>query len=322
MNRRDFIKGAAALAVVAYTGVGCKLTYESSAAALVANLDPANHPDPDTVANCLHAYALLGADTSAISDQLWDIGYSWSGHRGWGITAAWDAFADDSVNPIDTVYGYTTCRAALAFQAAGDTARANEAISTIVSPGLWDGTGIDYSTTAADRGYSVWNIHGLGLWALIEANAYPDIQSTLVSGLEAKQGVGTGVGSWNWEYYLDSSTKNDCHHWAFIVRGLQRAGSVAATTSYNNLHRFHGGSGATKQHDSDMSSVTQGRDPGWHCALATWSDAAWADDVADDIVASISDGQTSYRRASNSNYHADRDQAHTAYGLAVRAAAN
>lgn len=280
---------------------------------MVAGLDPANHDDADVVANCLHALALIGEPTATVSDRLWELRETWSGHSGWGLTVAWDAFSDGSENPADTIYGYTTGRAGLAFHAAGDTARASEAAATLACPALWDGSGVDYSNQTADRGYRVWNIDGLALWLWSDLGVHPSERVAIQSNLEAAQGEGVSVPSWHWPYQDGSNTKNDCHHLAFIIRGLQRAGSSSLSSTWANLHRFHAGAGKTKMHDSSSSAVTSGRDPGWHCALATWGGLSWADAVADDLVA------TSYRR--DTGVHGDRDVAHTAYGLAEYVAA-
>lgn len=313
------VAAAAAQSGPATTTPAAPMTvYEAAVVAMVDALDPASHDDADTVANCLHALALVGGSTATTSSRLWDLRETWAGHAGWGLTVPFDAFGDGSENPTDTIYGYTTARAGLAFRAAGDTARAVEAAATLASPILWDGSGVDYSDQPADRDKRVWNIDGLALWLWADLDVYPSARAVVQTNIEAAQGDGASVPAWHWPYQDGVDSTNDCHHLAFILRGLQAVGSSSLAYARENFHRFHAGSGKTKQHSTHQSAVTSGRDPGWHCAVATWLNRSWAGDVADDLVSSVTDGATSYRR--DDGVHGDRDQAHTAFGLAVYAA--
>ena len=65
------------------------------------------------------AYALYGS-AAAVTDRLaearvagdWLAGHAKLGDgTGWGLTYAWDAFADGSTNPVTTIYGITTALA-------------------------------------------------------------------------------------------------------------------------------------------------------------------------------------------------------------------
>ena len=189
-----------------------------------------------------------------------------SGHPGWGLSYAWDAFGDGTVNPPTTVYAYTTASAALAFLdgylALGDERwldLAAAACATIVTEmccwrrdryrSVW------YSDQPADQqdGYQVHNVSALALAALTRLDRLRGERrlarerSGMLAYLLAKQGRGLdaavpGLAS-NWRYMPGGSQANDLVHEAFIVMGLLEAGGRralrAATASLRGMLDVH-----------------------------------------------------------------------------------
>src|SRR5690606_15927433 len=109
----------AALAATVWFASRDNNPYRERVEAMIANLDPACvgcGPDAYTGGISEHAmaFALFTSVGASIPDtKLMHDAASWllhnstlaSGKTGWGLSFAWDAFADGSKNPVDTVYG-------------------------------------------------------------------------------------------------------------------------------------------------------------------------------------------------------------------------
>ena len=189
-----------------------------------------------------------------------------SGHPGWGLSYAWDAFGDGTVNPPTTVYAYTTASAALAF-IDGYTALREErwldlaaaACATLMEEiSCWRSNrycSVWYSDQPADQqnGYQVHNVNALALAALTRLDRvrgerrYAGERSGMLAYLLAKQGRGLepseSVLSSNWRYMPGGRQANDLIHEAFIVMGLLEAGGLralrAASASLRGILHVH-----------------------------------------------------------------------------------
>jgi hypothetical protein len=222
----------------------------AAANAVLQSVDTAN-ADHDSLVYLARIDAVLlasglGGSKQSVEerlDTLWRARYtSESGRPGWGLSYAWDAFRDETTNPDDTIYTYTTAMAALAFLdgyvALGDTTqldRAKAAVDTILVDcwGYVDGDlmSVWYSDQKRDqRGepYVVHNVNALTLAAIARIARYDDgsYESEKRKGIEAmlvEHSGDQGVDG-QWKYQVGGTNRNDLVHHAYIALGLVEAG--------------------------------------------------------------------------------------------------
>jgi len=152
--------------------------------------------------------------------------------RGWGLPFAWDAFADGSTNPVDTIYAYTTALAGLAyweafeafeeldyFERAWHSAYALQLFTVRDGRVAWTW----YSDADVDRDERkiVLNIAALSLelfWKLEEADSFrPALLELLVRDRAWRRHGG-------WSYAAGQPGAGDVFHDCLILLGLHAAG--------------------------------------------------------------------------------------------------
>lgn len=182
---------------------------------------------------------------------------------GWGLSFAWDAFQDGTVNPSSTIYAYTTAAAALAYLDAyeilGDreylhvAERAEQVLVKELC--CWDnGThaSVWYSDQEADQrdGMQVHNVSALSLAVFERLDLYGisidrGLTDRLARHLMDVQGTGFDkpdqASPANWAYAVNRSTANDLLHETFIVEGLlwHRDGQTHAARSLSGIVESH-----------------------------------------------------------------------------------
>jgi hypothetical protein len=226
--------------------------------------------EPDAVA-FLAISNLEDGHYGAARDRL-----DWLAKRGpgWGLSEAWDAFQDGSVNPASTVYSYTTAIAGLAFADAYERLHdrrylkiARQSAELLVSSRLccWrsgDQAGVWYSDQPADQkpGYRVYNVTGLALALLGRLHMHQQLATKMTRGLLAAR---TRDG---WRYMNGQDKPNDLTHAVYIVLGLQAVGArTAARGELNRLWRLYLPGGTPT-----VTAATSGSH-GWGPSAGLWA---------------------------------------------------
>jgi hypothetical protein len=186
---------------------------------------------------------------------------------GWGLPYAFGTFAKGSPNPADTIYGYTTAVAGLAFLDAAIilgrrrwAERAEGALQTLFCPEFTDRSGgslvVWYSDARLDQRpeYVVYNANALVLALASRIDRYRPTpgyareRKALTRLLLDSQGVGVENPKvstlHNWRYASGRPTKiNDLVHEAFIVEGVLEARTAkarkAAARALNEMWQLH-----------------------------------------------------------------------------------
>lgn len=241
------------------------------------------------------------------------------GVHGWGLSWAWDAFQDGSVNPADTIYTYTTASAGLAFldgyAVLGDDAYldvATGAARTLLDVACcWDDgrhATIWYSERPSDQrdGYQVHNTSALSLALLERLAAYgvdlePELRDRLAAHLIDAQGSGWDrpeqASAANWPYAPGRPVANDLLHETFIVEGLRtRAdGQEAADASLAGIVSTHFDAEGIPQDDVSHTLGTNrwGPPAGLYILIGHEAFTAQTDTIAERLVASVREDGTS-----------------------------
>lgn len=159
---------------------------------------------------------------------------------GWGLSFAWDAFNDGTVNPEDTIYAYTTAHAGLAFIDAYEVTNnehyievATKAARTLLDDTCcWiegENTSIWYSNQPQDQlgtQYVVHNTNALTISLLKRLGKHGEIfdqTERLFLYLLSQQGANqesVNLPEWDWRYGLMHDNNNDLIHLMFIVDAL------------------------------------------------------------------------------------------------------
>lgn len=240
----------AVLAVVACQNqVVEPLSAEAEAAARVLeHLDALSSNEPDTVLLAARAHTLLAeldpaheAPARELLEKLTAMTVE-PAAAGWGLSFAWDAFADGTVNPASTIYSYTTAAAGLAFldafDAFGDVEyldHATAAAETLLTETCcWsdgDHAAVWYSNQPNDMkpGRQVHNVSALSLAVFDRLEAHgqsvaPEFADKMAAYLLASQGHGWDrpdhAAPSNWAYSVESGRANDLLHETFIIEGF------------------------------------------------------------------------------------------------------
>ena len=189
--------------------------------------------------NAGHPY-VSASDVTSTLDTLWAARYtnSGSGHFGFGLSYAYDAFGDATTNPSTTIYTVTTGLAGMAFLegylVSGNSTYltyAEDCATTMLNDcwGFVSGSdmGAWYSDQAADQGagssYCVYNPNGLLLAILCRLNTIngTSFSATKETGIRAL--FTDGEQATGWWYYGTSgagSGANQTGHHTLIVEGL------------------------------------------------------------------------------------------------------
>ena len=166
---------------------------------------------------------------------------------GWGLASRWDAFKDGTVNPVGTVYSYTTAAAALAFLdgyvVTGDRRYleiAQAAAKTLLTDTCCWRRGaflsVWYSDQPADQqpGHLVHNVNAVAAAVLSRLERYrhgawraPE-RDAMAAHILSEQGEGERVPAWSWRYRQGHERPNDLFHEAFMVEGLLADGRPVA----------------------------------------------------------------------------------------------
>ena len=248
------LAGLLALAGVAalVAGVFSPTPYERLAAGLDPRF-PGRGIDPDTgevrdeamtYAAVAYAAAKAGDHDRARTAADWLVENAHAGPSGygWGLSFAWDAFGDGSVNPADAIYGITVAFAAQglleAHSATGEAAYAEAAVRALESyrdnasrlePG---GRVFLYSDQQADGAYNVYNIGAYLAGQYRRAGSLPHASGLTATAAEALASTlgharRAADGTLSWPYSdFDPMKPNDATHAAFFLYGLAAAGAA------------------------------------------------------------------------------------------------
>ncbi|MGQ7793111.1 hypothetical protein ACUN0C_11940 [Faunimonas sp. B44] len=252
------LAGAAALVF----GVFSPTPYERLAAELDPRF-PGRGIDPETneardeaMTYAAIAYAAAKAGdldlARAAADWLVENAHAGPSGYGWGLSFAWDAFGDGSVNPADTIYGITVAFAAQglleAHSATGEAAYAEAAVRALESyrdnasrlePG---GRVFLYSDQPADGAYNVYNIGAYLAGQYRRAGALPGASGLTATAAEALASTLAHArrapdGALSWPYSdFDESKPNDATHAAFFLYGLSAGGAPREAIAAASRH--------------------------------------------------------------------------------------
>lgn len=237
---------------------------------LLAGLVPENSDEPDVVILAARAQLALTVLDAAgepaarrLLERLAGLGRQEDGGYGWGLSFAWDAFQDGVVNPVDTIYSYTTASAALAFLDGYERLHdktyleiATAAGETLTKLAHYSDNGIHasiwYSNQLNDHqeGREVHNVSGLTLavlQSLVASGVTVDLAlaEKIARHLVDVQGVGIETpdhaATSGWVYMTGASNANDLLHETFIIDGLRRhsIGLDAAEVALKGIVESH-----------------------------------------------------------------------------------
>jgi hypothetical protein len=194
--RVSFPRSAAASRVVVARSLPATLI-------LVVTLSGATSPPDDTEPM---AMALLSYADPSYLNRLREV----AGPNGWGLTYAWDAYDDGSVNPESTAYAITTALALQAFLDAGDIGPAERAIAERWSRCCFSGGFYWYSDQPADA------IFTPNVSAMMAGVMY-----RLGHTEQADEAITRLVQSWPWRYSERTDKPNDLLHEAYTYWGIE-----------------------------------------------------------------------------------------------------
>ncbi|MHB2266548.1 hypothetical protein [Aliihoeflea sp. PC F10.4] len=196
------------------------------------------------------AYASIATAASIVGDrELAITAADWlvsdaekgDGRVGWGLSHAWDAFQDGTVNPADTIYGITqgfAVKGLLAvYELTGDELYADTARKALdyylsaAGEYVEDGLVFRYSDQQADRPFEVYNI-GAYLAPqyrkaadLLGSSHYESVAALTIQSLAAKtQRLPSGAAFWNYGDY-NPNQFNDATHAGFFLYGMSAGGA-------------------------------------------------------------------------------------------------
>lgn len=177
---------------------------------LIAVLLTSGSPSPDDGEPMTRAL-LSYADSDWLDELRED-----AGPNGWGLTYAWDAYQDGTVNPADTTYAITTALVLSAFLDAGQEPPAGIAEHWA---GLFADGFYPYSDQPADAIFTP-NVSAM-MAAVMYRLGYTE---------QADEAIERLVTSWPWTYSERTERPNDKLHLAYTYWGLevyrQAGGSV------------------------------------------------------------------------------------------------
>lgn len=173
------------------------------------------------------------------------------GYTGWGLRYAWDAFNDQSINPKNTVYTYTSTVIGFAFVKAfaltGNTiykTTANEIKETLIhSIGYWqkdEDICFWYSNSEYDKKYMVHNVNAYTIQFLSELDNINENQASIDWINKAfNYELQTVLEDGNWYYCENCSNriKMDLVHWAFSGTAYYRAFEIYGSNKFIELAR-------------------------------------------------------------------------------------
>ncbi|MEN8145315.1 MAG: hypothetical protein ABFS14_10235 [Gemmatimonadota bacterium] len=290
---------------------------EASRAVLNALGAEANQ-EPDVVLLAARAYLHLTLidpsheeSTRGLLDRLEEMTVR-PGVPGWGLSYAWDAFGDGSVNPQETIYSYTTAAAALtfldAFEVLGDVKyldRAAEAEQTLrTATCCWEdgpNAAIWYSDQPADSDSSlvVHNVSALSLGVMSRLRASGvdidgDLAEKLATFLRSQQGepwdAPSHADSSNWPYSVAGKRANDLLHETFIIEGLAwyDGASMPVLEAIDGVLRVHYNAiGTPSQEAHTLGSLGWGPPAGLYILTGSPVDSDRVDAIARQLLDSI-----------------------------------
>lgn len=225
-------------------------SYEQSYNKILASIDEHSTNDHDVLLLLARTYAVkYNSDKKSEDKQnlenllsrLEEKAYLNSDDKiGWGLSFAWDAFGDGTINPKETVYTYTTAYAGLAFVDAYEVTNnahylevAQKAARTLLDDTCcWregENVSIWYSDQPQDQAgtqYVVHNVNALTVSLLKRLENHGETfnqTGSLFSYLLSQRGEHQNLANlpeWNWRYGLMHDNNNDLVHLMFIVEAL------------------------------------------------------------------------------------------------------
>jgi len=161
-----------------------------------------------------------------------------SGVVGWGVPVAWDAYGDDSINPVNTVYAISTAivvDALLDWMETKPNAPGSQIIEVVqvalerfAQPEMRTPSGLlPYSLVATDRQYDTFNSAAYlagqmqrfakySKDAALFTRAADDTVRALIDHHQVSP-----EGNWFWRYSVQEDVSNDLAHASYIVDGLK-----------------------------------------------------------------------------------------------------
>lgn len=160
---------------------------------------------------------------------------------GWGVPVAWDAYGDESVNPVNAEYTISTAIVADALlswmeqdpAAPGDLIleTLDKAFVPYLKPEKVAPSGLaPYSLRVEDRPYDTYNPAAYLAGEMQRYSAYAGNDEKRVALRKAadrtmqvlldQHQVSSGSGSWYWNYSLTEDVPNDLGHAAYVIHGI------------------------------------------------------------------------------------------------------